>query len=54
MEITMKNQQPDGINIKIENIIVDTRKEAHQLIEAIDKELDKINNLDIVDEVLDQ
>ena len=36
MDIKISPQSPDGLNITIENIIVDTYAEALEIIESID------------------
>lgn len=37
MDVIIKPQNPDGINLKIENIIVDTYEQVFKIIEVIDK-----------------
>lgn len=36
MDIKIKPQSPDGLNITIENIVVDTYAEALEIIEAVE------------------
>ena len=36
MDIKIKPQSPDGLNITIENIVVDTYVEALEIIEAVE------------------
>jgi len=39
MDIIIKEQSPDGLNITINNIVVDTYVEASKLLEMIDKQI---------------
>jgi hypothetical protein len=41
MKITIEEQSPDGINISVDNLIVDTTEEANQFISWIMKIWDK-------------
>ena len=51
MDIKIKPQSPDGLNITIENIVVDTYEEAFEIIEALEK-LNQRKKEDIIKEVI--
>ena len=52
MDISIKPQLPDGLNMTIENLVVDTYAEALEIIEGIDNYLMKRKE-DIIKEVID-